>query len=195
MLRIAQLGRGAGNHRLGLLQLGRRIGRATDFAVVAVLVGAAAVGADALDVAVRQEHALGRIVELRHRAAADMAGGLELGVEGFGEFAIDRRIGRIVVIEGHPERGEIALMAGLDVGDEGLWRDARLFGRKHDRRAMGVIGADEPGLVAAQPARAHPDVGLDITDQMAKMQRPIGIGQGGSDECGAGHGGRNAGDT
>src|SRR3546814_615040 len=52
VLRLAQLRRGATDHRVGRLELGRRIRCAAVLAVVAVLVRRAAVGADALDVAV-----------------------------------------------------------------------------------------------------------------------------------------------
>src|SRR3546814_15261648 len=54
VLRLAQLRRGATDHRVGRLELGRRIRCAAVLAVVAVLVRRAAVGADALDVAVGQ---------------------------------------------------------------------------------------------------------------------------------------------
>jgi hypothetical protein len=34
---------------------------------------------------------------------------------------------------------------------------------------------------------AHPDVGLDVFDQMAEMDAAVGIGQGGGDEDFAGY--------
>ena len=187
MLGIAQLGRCAGDDRLRFLEFGRRVGRAAVFAVVAVLVGRAAVRADALDVAVGQEHALVRVVELLHRAMADMAVGLERRVDRFGQRAVARRIGGIVVVEGHAEVGEVALVPGLDIGDEGFRRHACLFGGEHDRRAVGVVGADVVHRVAGHAPRAHPDVGLDIAHQVAEVERAVGVGQGIGDERGAGH--------
>ena len=188
VLRIAHFRRGTGDDRTRFLQIGRRIGSATHFAVVAVLVGAAAVRADALDVAVGQEHALGRVVELRHRTAADVAGRFQLQVELLGQRLVGRRIGRVVVVEGHAEGGEVTFVAGLDVGDESFRGDPGLFRGQHDRRAVGVVGADEPGLAAAHSPRTHPDVGLDVADQVAQVQRAVGVGQGGGDERGTGHG-------
>src|SRR3546814_10511474 len=54
VLRLAQFRRGAADHGVGRFELGRRVRRAAVLAVVAVLVRRAAVGADALDVAVGQ---------------------------------------------------------------------------------------------------------------------------------------------
>ena len=46
--------------------------------------------------------------------------------------------------------------------------DAGLLGGEHDRRAVGVVGADEVHRVAGHALRAHPDVGLDVADQVAR---------------------------
>jgi hypothetical protein len=129
VLRIAQLRRGAAEHRARFLQIGRRVGGAAVFAVVAVLVGRAAIRADALDVAVGQEHALRRIVELRDAAPRDVAARIERGVDRFGQLAIGRRVGRVVVIEGDVEIGEVAFVLRLDRGDELLGRRCRLSRR------------------------------------------------------------------
>ncbi|MNI54098.1 hypothetical protein D3C73_1089760 [compost metagenome] len=188
VLGIAHFRGGPGDHRARFLQVGRRIGGTADFAVVAVLVGAAAVGADALNVAVGQEHALGRVVELRHRTAADVAGRFQLQVERLGQRLVGRRIGRVVMVEGDAKGSEIAFVTGLDVGDEGFRGDPCLLRSQHDRRAVGVVGAHEPGLAAAHSTRTHPDVSLDVADQVAQVQRAVGVGQGGGDERGTGHG-------
>ena len=196
MLRIAHFRRGAGQHRLGLLQVGGRIGGPADLAVVAVLVGAATVGADALDVAVGQEHALGRVVELGHRTPGDMAAGVQPRIQQLGDLAVGVRMGRVVVVEVHAEGGEVAFMPGLDAGDEGFRGDLGLLGGQHDRGAMGVVGAHVVHRVPAQAPRPYPDVGLDVADQVAQVQRTVGVGQGVGDQCGAGHGracGRGAG--
>ena len=192
VLGVAHLRGGPGQHRLRLLQVGRRVGGAADLAVVAVLVRRPAIGADALDVAVGQEHALGRVVELGHVAPRDVAAGLEARVELLGQFAVRGGVGRVVMVERHAERGEVALMAGLHAGDEGFGRDPGLLGGEHDRRAMGVVGAHVVHRVPAHAPRPHPDVGLDVADQVAQVQRAIGVGQGVGDERRAGHGGHDA---
>jgi hypothetical protein len=68
-----------------------------------------------------------------------------------------------------------------------LWRDAFLLGAQHDRCAVGVVGADVPAFVAAHLLEAHPDVGLDVLDQVAEVDRAVGIGQGAGNEDLAGH--------
>jgi hypothetical protein len=71
---------------------------------------------------------------------------------------------------------------GLDVGDQ-LFRVMPSFsGAQHDGRTVGVVGADIDALVAAQLLEAHPHVGLDVLQHMAKVDRTIGIGQGAGDE-------------
>ena len=63
-----------GQRRIRVLQVGRRVDRAAGLAGVAVLVGGAAPGTLALDVAVRQEHRLHRVEELLHLADVDQPG-------------------------------------------------------------------------------------------------------------------------
>ncbi len=91
------------------------------------------------------------------------------------------------MIECHAELGEVLFVASLDIGDEGFRRYPGLLRRQHDRRAVGVIGANEMHCPTRHPPRAHPDVGLDVPDQVAKVQRAVGVGQGIGDECVAGH--------
>jgi hypothetical protein len=57
-----------------------------------------------------------------------------------------------------------------------------LLGAQHDRRAVGVVGADVMAFVAAQLLEAHPDVGLDVFDQMPEVDRAVGVGQGAGDQ-------------
>ena len=71
--------------------------------------------------------------------------------------------------------------------DQLLGADALLLGPQHDRGAMGVVGADVVHLVAAQSLEAHPDVGLDVLDQMAEVDGAVGVRQGGRDEDAARH--------
>ncbi len=85
---------------------------------------------------------------------------------------------------------QVLRAAGGDPGDEFLRRDAGFFGGDHDRRAMGVVGADEMDLVALHSLEPHPDVGLDIFHDVADVESAVGVGQGGGDEklaglCGA----------
>ncbi len=177
-----QFRRRARHHRARVFQFGRRIGRAADFAVVAVLVGRAAVRALALDVAVGQEHLADGIEQLLDRSDADVAVGFERSVDRFGQRTVARAVGRVVVIEANKEVGEIALVAGLHAGDERLGRRAGFLRRQHDRRAVGVVGADEMRGAAGHAPGTHPDVGLDVADQMPEVDLTVGVGQGSGDE-------------
>ena len=172
----------AGHHRVRILQIGGRVGGAAVLAVVAVLVGGAALGALALDVAVGQEHRLDRIVELLHRARADGATHAQRGVDRLGDRLVLGTVRRVVVIEGDAEFLEVAFMRDLHRRHEGFRRESGLLGGEHDRRAVGVVGTHVVHGVAHQALRAYPDVGLDVADQMAQVQMAIGVGQGGGNQ-------------
>ena len=188
VLRVAQHRGGAGHHRVRVDQVGGRVGGAAVLAVVAVLVRRTAVRAHALDVAVRQEHFLFGIEQLLDAAPGDVAGVAQARVDQRRQLAVLFRMSGVVLVERHAERGEIRLVAFADAGDEGLGRHARLFRGQHDRRAVRVVGADVDHLVAAHPLRAHPDVRLDVAQQVAHVQRAIGIGQRVGDEQATTHG-------
>ena len=75
-----------------------------------------------------------------------------------------------------------------DLRDEGLRREARLLGGDHDRRAVGVVGADEMHLhrgavvTLLHALEPHPDVGLDVLHHVTDVERRVGVGQGGGDK-------------
>ena len=73
VLGFAHLRLGAGDRRIRIDQVGGRIRRAADLARVAELILRAAFRARSLDVAVGQEHALHRVVELLDRPRRDQA--------------------------------------------------------------------------------------------------------------------------
>ncbi len=73
--------RGARQRRVRIDQVGRRVDGAAVLAGIAVLILRMADRAFALDVAIRQEHLLHRVVELLDRLAVDQARRLELAVD------------------------------------------------------------------------------------------------------------------
>ena len=148
--------RRAGQRRVRMLQLGRRIDRAADLAGVAVLVLRAAARALALDVAVGQEHRLHRVEELLDGARRDQLVPAQREVDVLRQPVVLRAVGRMPVVELDVEAVEIALAPGGDLGDEFLRRPAGLLGGDHDRRAVGVVGADEMHPVAAACAGSAP---------------------------------------
>jgi len=52
---------------------------------------------------------------------------------------------------------------------------------------VGVVGTAIKARIAAHFLEAHPDISLDVFDQMAQVDAAVRIGQGGSDENLAGH--------
>ncbi len=141
-----------------------------------------ALGAFALDEAVRQEHLLFRVVILLDGADLDEPGGLQLAVDIVGVVAGLRGVGGVVVVEADVEAGKIAVMLLPYLGDEGLGGDAFLLRPQHDGGAVGVVGAHVVALVPLHLLEAHPDVGLDVFHQVAEVDAAVGIGQGGGDE-------------
>ena len=93
-----------------------------------------------------------------------------------------RRVGRIVVVERDVEAREIPQVIGVHALDEALGRDPLGLGAQHDRRAVGVVGAHVVAALPAEPLEAHPDVGLDVLDQVAEVDGAVGVGQGAGDE-------------
>jgi hypothetical protein len=182
-----------GEHRVRVDQFGRLVGGAADFAVVAVLVLGVADRALALDVAVGQEHALGRVVEAVDGLGVDQAGVAQLAVDTLRQLDVFRRIGRIPVVEGDVEAVQVLGAAGGDAGHEFLRRHAFLLGGDHDRGAVGIVGADEVhhalvSTILLHSLEADPDVGLDVFHHVADVEGGVGVGQGGGDEQLACHG-------
>lgn len=87
-------------------------------------------------------------------------------------------VGGMIDIEVDMKIAEVAVMFYLHAGNEFLGRDAEFFSTEHDARAMGIIGADVMTLVSPHALETYPYVSLDITQQVAEMDGPIGIGQG-----------------
>src|SRR5690606_7423997 len=172
----------AGQHRDRVLEIQRRVGRAAVLARVAVLVGLAADRAGAADVAVRQEHAALLVVGLLDDLGRDVARRLEAPIEGLGQLAVLLRVRGQVVVHADPEGREIALVLGGDGLDELLGAHARALGAQHRRGAVRVARADVDAVLAAQALEARPDVGLDVLDHVADVQRVAGVGQRAGDE-------------
>ena len=121
-----------------------------------------------------------------------MVGVAQAGIDQLGEVAILGRVGGVVVIEPDAEAGEVGSVFGPYPLDLHLGRDAVLARFQHDRRAVGIVGADIQAFMAAHALEAHPDVGLDVFHQMAQMDGAVGIGQGAGDKDAAWgvHGGK-----
>ena len=182
MLRAFEHRLGARQRRIGVDEFGGAVNLATDLAVVAVLVFGVAVGALAFDEAVRQEHVFLGVEKLLDAAGGDQVVGLQRAVDVLRELVVFGRVGAVPVVKRDVKTVQVRLAASGDVGHELLWRFAGFFGRDHDRRAVGVVGADEMHLVAAHALKPHPNIGLDVLHDVANVKMAVGIRQGGGDE-------------
>ena len=188
MLRGFEYRHAARHGRAGIFQFRRCVGCAAGFAVVAVLIVRTTLGAGAFDEAVGQEHALFFVVILFNFADVDEAGIAQITVDGLGAFAVFVTVCGVVQIKGDVEAREVTQMLLMHAGDQRFRCDAFLFGAQHDRGAMRVVGTDVRSVVADKLLITHPDIGLDIFDQMTQVDGPVSVGQRGSDEQSTFHG-------
>ena len=173
---------GAGQNRNRVHQFRRRIGRAAGLAAVSILIGRAAARTGAAHETVGQEHAFLFVVGLADGPALQMPTALQAPIDQVDQLPILARMGAAKIVEADVEGSEIFLEASVVVFDDLFRRDPVLARADHDRRAMGVAGADKQAIVAEHALEAHPDVGLDVLHQMPHMGQAVGIGQGGGDE-------------
>lgn len=85
-------------------------------------------------------------------------------------------MGAVIIVEGNAEFGEVGQMLPANLGDQFLRRDAFAVGFQHDRRAVRVVRANVITLIAALFLKTHPDIGLNVFNQMSKMNGAVGVG-------------------
>jgi hypothetical protein len=185
VLRLARRRRRARDGRHRILELERRIRRAAFLARVAVLIGRGADWAGAANVPVRQEHLTRFVVSLLDRLAANEAARSEPPIQLGRELLVLRRVRRQIVVDADAVGREIPLMLGLDAFDQSLRCDTFSLRAQHGRRAVSIAGADVKAAMAAQPLETDPDVGLDVTEHVAQVQRIVRVRQGARNEDGA----------
>ena len=162
-------------HRIG--KIGGAVGRAADLAVVTVLIRCPAARTRSLDVAIRQEHLLHRVVCLGDVLARDVPGLLQPRVDQLGARAILRRVGGVVVVERDREVPKVGPVFFADRLDERLRSHSLLLGLEHDRSAVSVVGADVGAAVTERPLESHPDVGLDVLHHVPDVNRAVCVRQ------------------
>ena len=147
-----------------------------------------ALGAFALDETVRQKHVFGRVKKLLNRLALNQRAALvcsnvaQVAVNLAGQFVVLGGVGAVPVVKADVKAVQVGLAAGGDVGHKLLGCLAGLFGRNHDGRAVGVVGAYKIDRVALHALETHPDVGLDVFHDVADVEIAVGIRQGGGHE-------------
>jgi hypothetical protein len=86
------------------------------------------------------------------------------------------------VIVSDQEAAVVGDVLGRHAFDQLFRRDALGLRLDHHRRAVRVFGAYVHAVVTLHALEPHPDVGLHGFDDVAEMQRAVGIGQGAGDE-------------
>ena len=163
-------------------QLGGRVRRSALVAAIAVLILRLAARARSFDKAIGQKRAGLRVEKLRHVALDHQARVAQGFPEHRAQFAVLRTVGAAVIVELDVEPGEVADVVLAHVGDQRLFAAAFLAGPNHDRRAVRVVGADIDAAMPAQLLETHPDVRLDVLDQMADVDMAIGVGERGGNQ-------------
>ena len=163
----------------GFDQLLGTVDRAAHLAVVAVLIGRPAARAVALHEAVGEEDAGLRVVELRDLALDDVAARAQRGPHLVHEPPVRGVVRAAVVVEADAEVGEVALVCAAHVSASSASGSRPSFCA---RIIVAVPCVSSPQklahLVAAQALEAHPDVGLDVLQQVAEMEIGVHVGQG-----------------
>ncbi len=77
--------------------------------------------------------------------------------------------------EADVKKSEVSAVGFVHAGDELFGGEFFLPGAEHDGRAMGIVAADIGYFMAPQPLKAHPDIGLNVLDEVADMDVAVGI--------------------
>ena len=103
---------------------------------------------------------------------------LKLTVDVLRELTILLGVGGVIVVEADMEPGEIFLVLLTDPVDQLLGRNAFPLRAEHDGGAMGIVGANVVTVLATHLLVAHPDIGLNVFQQVPQMDRAVGVRQG-----------------
>ena len=76
---------------------------------------------------------------------------------------------RVIVIVADVEAGKIGLMLLAHLTNHLLRSDTELLRLEHNRRAVGVVGADEVDFMAAHSLVTDPDISLDVLQHVAEV--------------------------
>ena len=86
----------------------------------------------------------------------------------------------VILIKSDMETGKITQMFTMDARNQLLRRNPFLLGTQHNRRAMRIISTDIVDSMPLHFLETHPDICLNILNQMPQMDAAIGVRQRGS---------------
>ncbi len=141
------------------------------------MVGRGAYGASAADIAVGEKHLLLLVERLLDRFAVHIAVFDQPLVDEPCQLLVFGRMRCQIVVHADAKRLEVAFMLFRDSRDQGFGANAFLLRAEHRGRAMCVAGTDIYAIVAAESLEPDPDVGLNVLDEMAEVQRIVRVRQ------------------
>ncbi len=175
MLRAPDFGSRPRKCAFGIDQIGGAEGRAALLAIVAILTGSLADGAGSLDEPVGQKRLGLGVVELAHVALENKVRLAQRGPELSTQLTVGVAVRASIVVKGDVEAGEIADVLLANVGDERAFTPLFLPGPDHDGRAVRVVGTDVDAAPPAQLLKTDPDIGLNIFDEVAQVNRTVRV--------------------
>ena len=169
---------GTAERAVRVLQLPWVVGGPAPLADVPVLVDRPALRAGPLHEPVGKEARVLLAEELLHRLLVDEPAGLERVPDAPGPLPVLLGVGGVVGGEVDPESPEVLVLLLPVALHEFPGGDARPGGVHLDGRPVGVGGADVGHRVPQRAPVTDVDVGLDVLDEVAKVDRPVGVRQG-----------------
>jgi len=158
-------------------QISCRIGAATNFAIITILVFSFTLGTSAFDKAVCEKQAFLGIKQLIDFTYSNMVIGFQAIIDKFTELTVFFRVCWVVVVKVDKKAGEVFFMLSLHKCNLLFRCMAQLFSFKHNGGAMSVVSTNITTLVATMLLKTHPDICLDCFKNMPKMQWTIGVRQ------------------
>ena len=122
------------------------------------------------------------VVELRHLFLFDQPRLADFGPDLVAGLPRLRAVGAAVVVEFDVKAGEVGLVGLLHLADNLFLGNALLPSADHDGGAVGVVGTDEDAPPPTESLEPHPNVGLQVLDEVSDVNMAVGVGQGAGDE-------------
>ena len=161
-------------------RLGKRrgvVGCAALIAVVAGLILCSAPGAAATHVTVGKKQSFLGVVELLHFLREDMVLVLEPLEYELRVVPVLLRMRAVEIIVRYVKAGEIRRVRGAHRFAPLLGRHALFLRLEHGRRAVRIFGTHVDALIAHETLEPHPDVRLDVLEQVTEVNRAVRVRQ------------------
>ena len=184
MLRLLEDRRSARDGAVGVDEVGGVEGRATALTLVSVGMLILTPRARTYDVAVGEELPCLGVVVLLRLLLDEGSLVIEGTEEGRGMLPMGRARRTAIDVEGHTEASEGVSDNGVVAVYYILRGDSLLLRTDGDGHTVLITPADEEHLLPLEPQVASVDICWDVyPGEVADMHWPIGVGQGGRDEC------------